>query len=302
MKDRGETYCLSAEFVLHGKYKILGVINEGGMGIVYLSYDLILQQKVCIKEYFPRRYVMRKPGRCQVTVFEGEAARYFRQGVDQFVKEARILACFENLESVVEVKDFFYKNGTAYMVMKYVTGENVKQCIERSGCMESEEVLRIMRPIMSSIGEIHKKGVLHGDISPDNILITKEGEGRLIDFGTARFYGMKEGEEKHSTVFFKRGYSAEEQYSEQASQGAYTDVYGVCTTMYFMLTGISPEEAVHRMIRDHVVPLTHFPHIRMKKYKKQAIMKGMAVKAQNRYHSMEQLYHILYEKKFLFGF
>jgi hypothetical protein len=158
--------------------------------------------------------------------------------------------------------------------------------------MEPEHVLAIMKPILYSVGEIHKEGLLHRDISPDNIVLTTDNKGVLIDFGAARFSETQDN--KTMTVFFKRGYSAEEQYVEKSHKGAYTDVYGACATMYFMLTGIRPDESVKRLIRDQVVPLWRFKDIGLKRYKEQVIMRGMAVDAKKRYSSMDELCAALY--------
>lgn len=287
-----EGYWLKKDTILNKKYIILDVIEEGGMGIVYLGYDKVLQQQVSIKEFFPRRFAMRMNRERKITVYKGDSGKLFFQGLEKFVNEARILARFESLDSIVMVKDFFYENQTAYMVMERIKGENVKQFVERQGPMKPENVLAVMEPILRSLGEIHKEGLLHRDISPDNIILTKDNRGVLIDFGAARFSEMQDS--KTMTVFFKRGYSAEEQYMEKSEKGAYTDVYGACTTMYFMLTGIRPDESVKRLIRDRVVPLWQFKHIGMERYKEQAIMKGMAIDAKRRYPSMDELCTALY--------
>ena len=294
-----EKYWLKKGTELNGKYEILDVIDEGGSGIVYLGFDKILQQQVSIKEYFPRCYAMRMNGEKEIAVYKGNSRELYRQGLSKFVNEARTLAHFEGLDSIVMVKDFFYQNQTAYMVMERILGENVKQIVERDGPMSPQKVFSIMKPILYSMNEIHKEGLLHRDISPDNIILTKSNKAVLIDFGAARFSEMRDN--KTMTVFFKRGYSAEEQYVENSEKGAYTDVYGASATIYFMLTGIRPDESVRRLIRDQVVPLWKFKDIDMERYKKQAIMKGMAVDAKKRYSSMQELCVVLYQKKKIFS-
>lgn len=292
MMSEYEGYWLKKGTVLNKKYEILDVIDEGGMGIVYLGYDKVLQQQVSIKEFFPRRFAMRMSGEKKVVVYKGRSGELFSIGLEKFINEARILARFDSLDSIVMVKDFFYENQTAYMVMERIKGQNVKQFVESQGPMEPEHVLAIMKPILYSVGEIHKEGLLHRDISPDNIVLTPDNKGVLIDFGAARF--LETQDNKTMTVFFKRGYSAEEQYVEKSHKGAYTDVYGACATMYFMLTGIRPDESVKRLIRDQVVPLWRFKDIGLKRYKEQVIMRGMAVDAKKRYSSMDELCAALY--------
>ncbi len=290
-----EGYWLKKNTLLNNKYLILDVIDEGGMGIVYLGYDRVLRQEVSIKEFFPKRFATRMGGARNITIYKGRSAQLFSHGLEKFVNEARILAHFESLDCIVTVKDFFYENQTAYIVMERIKGENVKQFVESRGPMEPEDVLAIMKPILCSVAEVHKEGLLHRDISPDNIIVTTDGKGVLIDFGAARFSEMQDS--KTMTVFFKRGYSAEEQYMEKSPKGAYTDVYGACATMYFMLTGIRPDESVKRLLRDRVVPLWQFKDIRMERYREQAIMKGMAVEARKRYSTMDELCFALYSDR-----
>lgn len=287
MERQYEGYWLPKGYVLAKKYRIEDVIEEGGMGVVYLAYDTMLQIMVSIKEYFPRRYAMRIQGESNIIPYQGNSTELYRQGLDKFVNEARILARFENIDCIVMVKEFFFANETAYFVMEHVSGENVKQWVEREGRMEPQRVLKIMRPILYAVNELHKEGLIHRDISPDNIILTEDDKGVLIDFGAARFSETQEN--RAMTVFFKRGYSAEEQYIEQAEKGAYTDVYSACATMYFMLTAIPPKESVRRLIRDTVVPLTKFQDIPLYEFQKRCIMKGMSVDVKKRYSTMEQL-------------
>lgn len=294
MEREYEGYWLARGEILSDKYRIEDVIDEGGMGIVYLGFDTVLQTKVSIKEYFPRRFAMRTYGERDITVYKGRSGELYQKGLEKFVNEARIQARFESMNSIIMVKDFFIENGTAYIVMEHIEGENVKQYVEREGRIHPQKVLDIMYPILEALEQLHQEGLIHRDISPDNIILTEEGKGVLIDFGAARFSDMQEN--KTMTVFFKRGYSAEEQYVEKSAKGAYTDVYGACATMYFMLTGIRPEESVRRLIRDTVVPLSKFRDIPLEDYKKKGIMKGMAVEAKNRYASMAELCSMLYGK------
>lgn len=139
-----EKYWLKKGTELNGKYEILDVIDEGGSGIVYLGFDKILQQQVSIKEYFPRRYAMRMNGEKEIAVYKGNSRELYRQGLSKFVNEARTLAHFEGLDSIVMVKDFFYQNQTAYMVMERILGENVKQIVERDGPMSPQKVFLVL--------------------------------------------------------------------------------------------------------------------------------------------------------------
>lgn len=294
MRQQYEEYWLKQDLLLNDRYKVVDVIEEGGSGIVYLGEDMILQRRVSIKEYFPRQYSTRMTGREKIMTYSEEARERFECGLAGFIQEARILARFESLDGIVGAKDFFYQNETAYMVMDYVQGENVSQHVKARGKMLPEQVLEVMQSILQSLEYLHQQGVLHGDISPDNIILTESGKGILVDFGVARKYG----ETKDNTAMpcFKRGFSAAEQYAVHTPKGAYTDVYGISATMYFMLTGIQPEEAVQRLLHDSVIPLTEFSDIKMSRRQKQVIMKGMAVEANNRYDTIGHFHDDLYKK------
>lgn len=287
-----EGYWLPRETVLHGRYRIQDVIAEGGMGIVYLGYDPVLETKVSIKEYFPRRYAMRMPGRADLQIYAGSSAEIFQTELEKFIKEARTLARFGTLDSIVSVKDFFYENETGYMVMEYVEGETVKQLVNKEGRMEPLAVLRLMKPVLDCLSVIHREKLLHRDIAPDNLILREDGRLVLIDFGTARF--LSADDEKTMTIYYKSGYSAGEQYAPHTEKGPYTDVYGICTTMYFMLTGVSPEESVRRILHDRVVPLSKYRDIDLPDSAKNAIVKGMAVDIRKRYADVDQLCKDLY--------
>lgn len=287
-----EGYWLPRETVLHGRYRIQDVIAEGGMGIVYLGYDPVLETKVSIKEYFPRRYGMRIPGQTSLQIYAGSSAELFRTELEKFIKEARTLARFGALDSIVSVKDFFYENETGYMVMEYVEGETVKQLVEREGKMEPQHVLRLMKPVLDCLAVIHQEKLLHRDIAPDNLILREDGRLVLIDFGTARF--LSADDEQTMTIYYKSGYSAGEQYAPHTEKGPYTDVYGICTTMYFMLTGVSPEESVRRILHDRVVPLSKYRDIDLPDSAKNAIVKGMEVDILKRYADVDQLCKDLY--------
>ncbi len=293
--DNGyENYWLKKGTILADKYRISDVISEGGFGIVYLGFDLVLKMDVAIKEYFPRRFAIREQDSNNIHVYKGKAGDNFQEGLKKFLNEARILAKFNDVDSIVTVRDFFYDNNTAYIVNEHVVGETVKDYVAVKGKMSPRKVLEIMQPILMALSAIHSEGLLHRDISPDNIIL-KEKRAILIDFGAARLF--QEQEDKSMTVFFKRGYSAQEQYVKNGKQSARTDVYAVCATMYYMLTGIAPEESVQRGIKDMVVPLSKMKDIELSMWAKNAIMKGMSVSIAERYSSVESLCKDLYREK-----
>ena len=284
---------LPLETILIGRYLIGKVLGEGGFGITYLAYDLQTDTPVAIKEYFPSGFA----GRNSTTdhhleVSQGKMHEYYEKGLRDFEKEARILARLQEIEGIVSVKSFFHENKTAYMVMEYIHGISLKEYVVKRGKPLSEKgCLFLMRPIMKALSQVHKEGIIHRDISPDNIIIQKRGKTVLLDFGSAR---QSLGEETKSlTVLLKHGYAPVEQYQSQGKQGPYTDVYALCATMYWMVSGQKPVEAIERLVQDTLVPLKE----RMYKGEKLAVSdgfsdivaKGMAVKREERYQSVSEV-------------
>ena len=290
-------YWLKKGTMLTERYRIEQVLEEGGFGIVYLGWDEVLRTHVSIKEYFPRELAGRGRETEEVSIYKGEAEEIFEKGLEKFLDEARVMAAFQHLDGIVWVRDFFYANQTAYIIMEYVDGMNIKEHVEKYGRMDLEKVLGIMQSVLKSLEQIHQKGLIHRDVSPENIVIDKEGNPYLIDFGITRPYTGNDF--KTITVFFKRGYAAEEQYREKGKQGPWTDIYGACATMYYMLTGETPEESAQRNIKDTLVPLNAYRDLFLPEHVRRAIKKGMAVDATKRYTTVAQLYQALYEDEYI---
>ena len=260
-------------------------------------WDKVLSKRVAVKEYYPTDYVSRDVLRGtdrKVYVYESRVKKEYKDNLDKFLNEARCLTRFNHMAGIVAVQDFFYENETAYIVMDYVGERNVKQEIRENGAMDAKEVLMLMRPILEALSKIHRTGMVHRDISPDNILFAEDDSLVLIDFGSARIRNMEMT--KSMTIVFKRGFSPEEQYRAKGKQGAWSDVYAVCATMYFMMTGQAPEDVIERMIGAKVIPLSDFPEINISERAKNAIMKGISIRAEDRYASMDSLICDLYEE------
>lgn len=287
--------CFPPGTLLHEKRYVIGKVEgEGGFGITYIGWDRILDIPVAIKEYFPNNLGSRDcttNSSQQIHVLEGKSREVYQKGLEKYMQEARILSKFRDMQGIVSVQDFFYDNGTAYIIMEYIRGITLKESMRSIDRMDAAEVFRIMEPIMQSLEIVHRSGIIHRDISPDNIMINRQGEVKLIDFGAAR--AVEDEDHKSLTVMLKRGFAPEEQYRSKGNQGPWTDVYAISATMYFMITGKVPPEAMERMVDDTLESFENLG-ISMPGDQACAIMKGLGVMRRDRYNSIGELYHALY--------
>lgn len=225
------------------KYLIGVVLGSGGFGVTYSAFDLHLEMKVAIKEFLPSEFSTRIPGKTQVTVYQGEKGNQFNKGMEDFVVEAKRLARFNNENGIVKVYDSFLENSTAYIVMEFLDGFPLSEEIKRRGKIPYQEAIEMILPVLTSLEVVHMTGILHRDIAPDNIMVTKQGY-KLIDFGSARYASTDFS--RSLTVMIKQGYSPEEQYRSRGDQGPYTDVYAISAVLYKMITGVTPPDALMR--------------------------------------------------------
>lgn len=278
----------------NGEYMIGRQLGQGGFGITYIGMDTTLLQTVAIKEYFPFGAV-RRNDRNEIELNDEKYRKDYEKGLESFLCEGRILARFSNLTAVVGVKNFFHENNTAYLVMDYVEGLSVREYVKRYGVLSPDRTLFLVQQVIADMQMIHHKQVLHRDVSADNLIITHNGSLKLIDFGATRQEFTKN--QYTGTILCKQGYSAIEQYSTGRNQGPWTDIYGLCASIYFMLTGVVPDSAPDRIQNDCVRSLVQMDEIAMPKVQKEAIMKGLAVEVEHRCHTMAELYAALYGEK-----
>ncbi len=230
--------------LLHDRYIVGRVLGYGGFGVTYIGWDGKLEQKVAIKEYLPGEFSTRMPGQSQVTVFNGDKSEQFRDGLKKFVEESKRLAKFQNEAGIVKIFDSFEENETAYIIMEYLDGITLKEYLGQVGTIPEDEAINMLMPVMESLQTVHAEGLLHRDIAPDNIFLTKDGSVKLIDFGASRYATTSHS--RSLTVIIKPGYSPEEQYRSRGDQGPYTDVYAIAATLYRMITGKTPPDAMER--------------------------------------------------------
>ena len=285
---------LKPQTILAGKYLIGDVLGEGGFGITYVGFDLNLEMRVAIKEFYPNGYATREANATTaLTVYSGQNQASVEKWRDSFIKEARSLAKCSHLSGVVGVKDFFQENNTAYIILEYLEGKTLKDYVkENGGKIPVTMLLQALEPVIVSLGEVHKSGLIHRDISPDNIMMLPGGNMKLLDFGAARDY--TESGEKSLSVMLKPGYAPEEQYRSKGVQGPWSDIYALSGTIYRCITGVTPIESMERIRKDELKKPSELG-IAIESSVEEALMKGLAVFSEDRYQNIEDFIKDLYK-------
>ena len=234
-----------------GEFEIIRVLGVGGFGIVYLAQDHSLERQVALKEYMPTALAARGVGP-MITVRAGSFAETYAMGLRSFINEARLLARFDH-PSLVKVYRFWEDNGTAYMVMPYLQGRTLRDARRAMGHPPDEAWIRgLLAPVLDALELLHREGVFHRDIAPDNILLPPEGVPILLDFGAAR--RVIGGRTQSLTAILKPSYAPIEQYAEMASmrQGPWTDLYALGAVLYYLLFGVPPAPATARAVQPEI--------------------------------------------------
>ena len=280
-------HLLKSGMILDGRYRIDHMLGEGGFGITYAAENIRIGLKVAIKEFFWHDHSTRNIDESPNVFFlHTEDKDSFQIQKDRFLKEARILRDFSNLTGIVHILDYFEENDTAYIVMEYVEGVTLSQYLaDHGGQMETEALLHRMLPLIDSLDQIHRSGVIHRDISPDNIMVTPDGTLKIIDFGAAR---QVISEKTQYTAITKACYTPCEQYDANGHQGPWTDVYALCATFYTCICGSPPQGAIQRMFLDELKAPSDLEVTILPAYEA-IIMKGLQLRPEKRWQSMDEL-------------
>ena len=272
--------------ILNGKYIVGRVLGQGGFGITYIAKDYKTGERVAIKEYLPSEFAGRNGN--SVQPYSGDHEANFAYGKEQFLTEAKTLAAFIGDEHIVRIYSFFEENNTAYFAMEYVDGLALdKYMAQQGGRLSVAEANRLLLPLMESLNKVHIKGIVHRDISPDNIIVTKDGSVKLIDFGAARY---STGEKSRSLdVILKHGFAPPEQYMRRGRQGPFTDVYALAATYYYAITGKLLPDSVERMQEDTIM-LPRTLGVKISRKQEDALLKALEVNAADRYQNMGEFY------------
>ena len=275
--------------IVGGRYRLERVLGVGGYGITYRGMDVRLERLVAVKEYYPSFCASRFADRTNEIRCNDGMMEAYNKGIVRFLDEAKTLVQLSNVPGVVRVNDFFQENNTAYLVMDFLDGKNLKQMADGfDGRIPAEILIPVISPVISALKQVHEKGMIHRDISPDNIMMLEDGSVRLIDFGNAR----DTTDNKSMTLAMKQGFAAPEQYRSKG-QGTWTDVYGICATMYYCLTGKLPPQAMERLT-GAPFPLPSEMGVEIPAYQEKAIMDGLELYVQRRIQNMDELWQRMY--------
>jgi len=280
--------------MLQNQYLVGKVLGQGGFGITYIGWDQNLSIPVAIKEYFPGGIVQRHTQlSTKVTCANGDTLEVFARHRERFLKEARSLAQLSDIPEIVQILSYFIENDTAYIVMEYVDGITMKDHLEQLGRPMTEyEVLSIMEPVLKALQKVHDHGLIHRDISPDNIMLPKNCGIKLIDFGTVRYIDDSEKSKSTETVL-KGGFAPMEQYNTRGNLGTWSDVYALCATFHYLLTGRRPEEAPARLDSGEKLELLRSRQDLSLNFI-QILEKGMKVRIADRIQTVKKLHQLLY--------
>lgn len=293
-KTMNQAYQLSPGTVLNERYIIGTTLGIGGFGITYKAYDTVLSIVVAIKEFYPARLVNRGEGETKVGVFSGEKQEEYNHYLQKFQEEAQIMAKFSKEKDIVNIYDYIEANATAYIVMEYVDAVLLKEYLKQSGKLSAEEATGYMLALLEALTKIHYNGIVHKDISPDNIFITGTDSIKLADFGAARLQGTRSSEKTEAIV--KVGYTPPEQYQPNSEQGAFMDVYAAGAVFYEMLTGEKPQDSMDRQIEDRLKSPGKCG-VEIEQGLDKIVMKAMAVKPKLRFQTAQQFKNAITEKQ-----
>ena len=284
---------LPAGSVIGNRFYIGRVLGQGSYGITYIAYDNQIRARVAIKEYLPVELATRDPQTLSLRLYSGERSNDFEFGKQQFLDETKSLAEVSGHDQIVRINNYFEYNGTVYCCQEYVDGFNLQQYMQhRGGPLPIYTANQILFPVMEALDWVHSKGILHLDLSPDSIMIRRDGSVKIIDFGVAKYNISLQNQNLDAEL--KRGFAPIELYGHQRIQGPYTDVYALAATYYYAVTGKVPSDSMGRKEADNLqMPSSLGAKIRKRTEK--VLFKALSVAPQDRYQTMAVFYQAMLE-------
>ncbi|MBE5791396.1 MAG: hypothetical protein E7322_04460 [Clostridiales bacterium] len=279
--------------LLHGQYLTGRCLGRGGFGATYIGKDLVLDRTIAIKEYLPKETTTRQGDTANVQPLSGSLMEDFEKGRASALHEGRTMLDLGAMPKVVRLFNAFLENNTVYIVMEYIPGETLTKYLERyeNKRLPWTEAYRLLGSLLPVLHAIHQRGIIHRDISPDNIMIrSDDGEAVLLDFGISQ--AIKDGEKKSTssaTTTLRSGYAPIEQYSHNGQQDARTDEYAYCATMYYALTGVTPPDATDFIAYNEVLTPPSKLGSDIPASQEAVLLKGMSLRCDDRFSDMKQL-------------
>ena len=271
--------------ILFGRYTVGRVLGQGGFGITYVAKDYQTKGLVAIKEFFPDSMAVRTD-KTMVSALTGERGENYAYGLNSFMEEAKTMASFNGNPNITRVDCYFEENGTGYFVMEYLDGESFLSYIRsHGGRLSWDETMKVVLPVMNALEVMHSREIIHRDVTPDNIYVTKAGDVKLLDFGAARH--SLGNISRSLDVILKHGFAPKEQYSRRGRQAAYTDVYSLGATIFYALTGTKPDDSIERSEED-TLPLPTNLGAKISADQEDVILKAMAVSPADRFQSIAE--------------
>lgn len=277
---------------LSGRYVIGRALGLGSFGNTYIGWDT--QENVCvtIKEFLPSMFAYHRAGDQQVQFYSPEGRTLFEKGLQTFCEETSVLQRLTEAESISRIIDYVSENGTGYAVMEYLSGETLKAHLAQCRTMEFSEAMDVLAPVLRTLDLVHASGLLHRDISPDNIFLCEDGRVKLLDFGSAQFDLLQDSE--GLPMVLKHGYAPLEQYVPHMLAGPWTDVFGAAATLYKMITGIVPPDVMQRQRKDKIIPPSDVD-CAIPEGAEAALMRALSLQPEDRYATAQAFLNALTE-------
>ncbi len=246
--DEQEAYYLTPGTVVGGKYIVGKALEYSGFAVTYIGMDAGQGHKVMIKEYLPSDFTTRSAGEKEITIYSGDALEQFEEGLAAFLNEGNEIQRLGNLTGIAAVYDCVAENDTGYVITEYLEGRTLADVLGDGTTYSARETYKFACTLLNGLAKLHEVSVVHCDIAPENIMLTEDGQVKLMNFGAARY--ATSSNSKSLAVILKQGYAPEEQYRSRGERGPWSDVYAVAAVMYRMMTGTVPVESVERALTD----------------------------------------------------
>ncbi len=284
---------LAPRTVLDDRYIVGKMLSYNGEGASYICYDMINKSKAVIREYMPDTLCDRDRQN-QNLIPNPECLAKYKTYMSEFTDMNRVLSRMRNLSHISTPLDIFVENNTTYVILEYVEGVSLKKFLQtNTGYLTWNRVKKLFMPLFTTLSIIHNSGIIHRGISPENIIVTTDGELKLTGFSISSIRTSNTG----LSPEFYSGYTAPEQYTSLAYQGTWTDVYAVAAVLYRILTGCMPLDANTRLTNDTLVPASRInPGI--PNYVSNVLSHAMAVKGEDRIQTINDFVTQLFDRHY----